>query len=259
MAPKVETSAEGLPAEGELQTPAAPAIDVEGLVAELERAGVTNTQELQNKFKASSESGRLAQLLGEERKRSESLTAQMQELSQRQASQPREDIFGEPQGQPIDIEEVVGKAYRKERAREMAQMQQMQQATFEAWNRINMDEDMALVQPIWEQKLKDPTFTFKLQSGQIDPLTEYNKTVRQYYKEMMKKSVDTIKQLRGGQPPGAPPFMESGERTSANLVSEGKRSSEAQEKLRRAQEQVNKKGLLSEEEELDVIDALLKG
>ena len=235
---------------------AKPAVNVDEFLMELEKAGVTNLPELQNKFKASSESGRLAQLLGDERKRSRELEERLDSLSSRPQARIQEDPFAASEQRPIDIEEVVAKSVEKVFTDREVKAQKIQQANLAAWNQIQQDEDYPLVQTVWENKLKDPNFVFKIQSGMIDPTNAYGETVRQYYKTMMKKSVETIKTLRGGSPPITPPYVESGERIPTNLVSETP-SGDTKKILDKARQKVKEKGFLNDEEQLDVIDTIL--
>uniref|UniRef100_A0A6H1ZTY1 Uncharacterized protein n=1 Tax=viral metagenome TaxID=1070528 RepID=A0A6H1ZTY1_9ZZZZ len=232
--------------------PPKPEVNVDELVAELERAGVTNAQELQNKFKASSESGRLAQLLGEERKHARELQAKLEQLANRPAQVP-DDIYSE---RPIDIESVVERSLEKALTTREIKAQKMQEANIASWNQIQTDEDYGLVREIWEAKLKDPNFVFRIQSGMVDPVREYTQTVRGYYKNMMKKSVDTIRQLKGGVPAASPPHIESGERIPSNIVSEDPTSGK-RKKFDEFKKKATEKGVLTPEEELDLLDALL--
>ena len=234
-----------------------PAVNVDELLVELERAGVTNVPELQNKFKASSEVGRVAQLLGDERKRSRELEEQIAQLSNRPA-RATEDPFAASSSGPIDIEAAIERSVEKVFTTREVKAQKIQQANIAAWNQIQQDEDYPLVQNVWENKLKDPNFVFKIQSGMVDPINAYTETVRKFYKEMMKKSVETIRHLKGGTPPATPPHVESGERTSANLVSETP-STDSQKKLDKYKKVVKEKGVLSDAEQLDLLDTIFAG
>lgn len=223
--------------------------EVDSLVAELEKAGVSNTQQLQKKLEASSQSGRLAQLLGDERKRSEALEEKINQiLSTRET--PAMDDFSE---KPIDIESIVAKSVNRVLDSRDQKARKIQEAQIASWQTIQGDEDYPLVRELWEEKLKDPNLVFKIQSGQTNPLDEYTSTLRQFYKGMIKKSADTIKTLKGGTI--APPHTESGGRTSANLVSEQK-GTDRDKKIGVLREKVRKQGVLNPEDELDLVDLL---
>lgn len=236
--------------------PAGPNVDE--LLAELEKAGVTSVPELQNKFRASSEVGRVAQLLGDERKRSRELEEQISRLSNQPAARVSEDPFAESTRGPIDIEAALERSVEKVLTKRELKAQQFQQANIEAWNQIQQDEDYHLVRPIWEEKLKDPNFVFKIQSGMVNPVNAYTEEVRKFYKEIVKKAAGTIKTLRGATPGSIVlPYTESGERTSANLVSETLDGSK--KGLEKYQKIVKEKGVLSDDEQLAVLDTIFAG
>ena len=234
------------------ETPPKPEVNVDELVAELEKAGVTNAQDLQNKFKASSESGRLAQLLGEERKHARELQARLEQMSNRPMQVP-DDIYTE---KPIDIESVVERSLEKALTAREIKAQKAQEVNMAAWNQIQTDEDYGLVKEVWESKLRDPNFVFKIQSGMVDPVREYTQTVRGFYKQMMRKSVDTIKQLKGGAPSVSPPHMETGERVPQNIVSQDP-SSGKRKTFDEFKKKAMDKGVLTPDEELDLLEKLL--
>lgn len=254
--PTVELPSTGEPAKGAVTPAVSAAPNVDELLVELEKAGVTNAAELQNKFKASSEVGRMAQLLGDERKRSRDLEDRLSQLSNKSADRSSEDPFAASTGGPIDIEAALERSVEKVLTKRELKAQQFQQANIEAWNQIQQDEDYHLIRPIWEEKLKDPNFVFKIQSGQTNPVNAYTEEVRKFYKQTVKKAADTIKTLRGNTPGSiVPPHVESGERTPANIVSTGP-ADERKTKLDNARKIVEKKGFLDDDEALSVIDSI---
>lgn len=230
-----------------------PAVDVDGLIAELEKAGITNTQELQGKLDAGSQVGRMAELLGQERKRNEELTARLENPAPKPQNDFDLDEYGE--GQPLDIEAVVVRSVDKALTAREKKMAQVQQAQLQAYQRIKGDEDYHLVASIWEQKEKDPAFIFGVQNGSVNPVDEYTSIVRNFYKGLVQKSHDTIKTLTGGEKVKQP-HVETGERSSGNIVSEEPGQDEASKYRAALKEKVNKGQALTSEEELALVDSI---
>jgi hypothetical protein len=239
-----------------------PKPDIEGLIKVLEKAEISDPQRLQGKLEAGTQVGHLAKLLGDERKRSAELEETLRQ--QRDHIKPRkpddlEDFMENPSG-AIDIESIVARTtrqvYRSERAREAKEAERIQKANIEAWSRIQTDQDYPLIKDVWEDRLKDPAFVYQIQSGQVDPVLEYTNMVRGFYKKTIGESRKIIEMLRGNIPAAAPPHVERGGRVPANLVSESRPESEADKKIKATREKVDKGGLLSSEEELDIMDAV---
>ena len=67
------------------------AVDVDGLMEELSKFGVESTTDLSGKLEAGQQSGRLAQLLGDERKRTAELEAQLR--TPPQVPKPQQDYM----------------------------------------------------------------------------------------------------------------------------------------------------------------------
>lgn len=249
--PQIEEGKETPP-----EIPTEKKVDVEGLISELERAGVSNTQELTGKLEASVQAGRLAQLLGEERNR----TRQLEDELRKTAVQKPVDDYGVP-STAIDIESTLERTVNRVLSKRDEAAALKQQRLIDTWNTISGDEDYPLVQPIWEEKLKDPKFVFAIQSGIKNPIDEYTKTVRNYYKNITKRAAETISQLRGGGAGGVdkPPHMETGERTglhSKNLVA-GKTGADTGKVVDNAKDKIKKQGALGDEEMLDILGTIM--
>lgn len=227
-------------------------IDVDGLISELERAGVKDAAELSGKLRASQETGRLAQLLGDERKARADLEARLNQLEQKPA--PKHDFMDDySENKPIDIEAALERTINRVLTKKEEQQRKIQEENLRKWNAIVSDDEYGVVKEIWEEKLKDPNLVMKIQNGMVDPIQEYNKTVRGYYKTLLQKSHETITTMRGGKV--APPHVETGER-SANIVSTTPSGSEAERKIKEMKAKTDKGHLLSQEEELEMMDLL---
>jgi len=221
----------------------AKAPDVESLVKELEKAGVTTTQELQGKLTASKEAGQLANLLGDANKRIEN-------LEQAAKMPPAEPEYDYSEGQPVDIESMLNNVLDKREA----QTRQVQQQAMAIWQGIQTDPDYGLVKDVWEAKIKDSNFNMAIQSGKKDVAKEYMETVREYYKGIAKQSLDTITTLQKGGVPTTPHV--EGE---AQLPGVPTPINTEQETVTKAKEKVATGGRLSEDEEMAALDAILKG
>lgn len=220
--------------------------DTDNLLDELKAAGVTNTEQLQNKLKASSESGHLAYLLGEERREKAELAKNLEELRSKPVSEDNSTDYG----QPVDLQGEIRKAFRMEKEEERKQMAVAQQNMMAAWNTIQNDEDFHLVKPVWEEKLKDPNFVFSIQSGQVNPVDEYQKTLRKFYKGIVARSAETIEKLSGGKV--KTPVVEQDANLAAAVEDEDR---ETNKELETYQKKVNKGGQLTEAEELAALQA----
>lgn len=216
---------------------------------------VQTPQQLEGKMKASSEAGRLAQLLGEERQRTENYEARLRELET--ASIPPKKNPYEYDGDldtpnTVNLEDAITNVYRKERAREQQAQMQHQQKALKAWSAIQSHKDFPKVKEVWEEKLKDPYFVYQIQSGQIDPQMAYRDTVDEYKDNLLGKTLETIETIRKGAMP-TPPHVESGgaaPTNATNLVSEGQTGESKEEKrFNELKEKVNKGQLLSPDEE----------
>jgi len=231
-----------------------PTIDVDSLVSELEKAGITNTDELSGKLRASQETGRLAQLLGDERKRTADYEARLRELENKPAPK-QQDFMDYGEGQTIDIESAIERSVSKVINREKEAQRIAQEQNLKKWNFIQSDKDYNVVKDVWENKLKDPNFVYQVQSGAIDPVQNYNETKIDYYKTLLQKSHETLKTLHGTGKV-APPHLETGERSSANVVSETPSITEAEKRRAALKEKTDKGHILTTEEELELIDTI---
>ena len=228
-------------------------VDVDGLMAELERAGVTNAEELTGKLRASQESGRLAHLLGDERKQRTELEQRLKELESKPKQQ---DFMDYPEGQPIDIEAAIERSIARTLDKREKKALEAQQRNLANWNRIQNDEDYHLVKEIWEEKLKDPGFVMQIQTGAKNPIDEYTTTLRKYYKTLLQKTHETITTLQG-KDKVKPPHVETSERAPTNMVSEGEDVSVYRKVLDRMHAKVATGYVLTDEEEALAAEATL--
>ena len=229
-----------------------PTTDVDGLIAELEKAGVSNVEQLEGKLIASSQAGNLANQLGTARDEIAALGAALKESNERTRSE--QPLVEEETDLSGMIKRDVRAAMKEEREEENKVYRQAQQTSLAMWNAIQNDPNYHLVKDVWEAKIADPNFTVKTQQGLHNPYKEYTDTVLDYYKGIAKRSVETIKTLTGKSDVTVPHV--EGEGQVAPPPSESEKSAQ-EEKLTRYKEKVDKGGRLTEEEELDALVANL--
>lgn len=233
-----------------------PANETELLIAELERAGVSTVSELDGKLTASREAGNLANQLGTARGEIAELKAMI--ANQQVQTPASEKTYGQEE---TDLDSLIGKAVKKEiradRDEQTTLNRQAQQSSLTMWNAIQNDPDYDLVKEVWEEKTKNPNFGFKVQQGLLNPYKEFTDTVREYYKGIAKRSVDTIKQLQGkGETPV--PHIEEGGRVATNLISgTPSQPGEVEATLKEKRDKAEK-GKLTYEDELDIVGTLFK-
>jgi hypothetical protein len=257
--PTIET--DGKPAET-AATPKTATPHAE-LVAELEKFGVKNAEQLQGRMVASQEAGRLANQLGDARKEISEMRAMMERLHQQQQAPrqaPQQNDWGNEQvpdkaAGTIDLSDLVGKAVEGAISKRERAVQMHQQRAFEAWNKIQSDPDFPIVKEKWEAKLKDPNFALKFQAGAVDPYSEYQELLRDTYKSAVSRSAEIIKSLTTGA--GPPQVHLEGQGKVSGI--EGNKTPDKDKTLNPLREKVNKGKLLSEDEELAALMKVLGG
>jgi len=198
-----------------VETPVeAPEVKPEDKAAELlqalEAVGIDSPEKVQSTYQASAQTGQMANLLGEERKRAQQLEQRLAQLEQ-QSRQPRQDDYGyydTQQNTASLTADQVEAAARKVLGEYVQSQQQAQMATAHEFSRIQSDQDYPAVRSIWERHLQNPNVQLALQSGQTNLQDQYNTVVRGYYKGLLMQSKETIQgYVQKGQP--TPPHMET--------------------------------------------------
>jgi len=222
-----------------------PKTEVDELVAELEKLGITDSTQLQGMDRASKEAGNLANIVGD-------LRAEVADLKQVKTKPPQETEYLEPEGG--DLRSIIRDELRGVQKETAEASTKARNIMLGQYKQIKGDPYYPQVKEIWNEKLKDPEFVFDLQSGETDPLREYDKVVREYLVGIAKRSVDTIKTLQGGGKPAAP-HLETGARIpgAPELKDDDKRRG----KVKETREKVDKGKILDLDEEIDLLDAVL--
>lgn len=224
--------------------------EIQALLSTLEKVGIRTPQHIEGIAANAREFGNVSNLLGAERQRALELERRLHELEMR--PQPKRDSFDYSQAEnsPVDLEAVIRKVVRTESEAKEAKMIEVQKRQLQAWNAIQSDSDYNHVKPVWEEKLKDPNFVYQINMGAVDPVREYQETVRDFYKGLAMQAKTVIEQYKGKTV--NPPHMETGER-SGNLVSEGVGKVHPLEKrFNELKAKTAKGGILSPDEELEL-------
>lgn len=238
-----------------VEAPPAGEIDYSDLVSKLEKAGITKPEQLDGKLQAASERGHLANLLGA---RNQEIAEMKRMLMEMQAAQqkPHKSNYGdEPEAGAIDIGDLIEKKVSGVIQREKQQALEQQQRAWAAWSEIQQDDDYHLVADKWTAKMSDPNFAIALQTGTVNPVKEYQKMLREHYKGAVRLAAETIKSLtQGVKPPNV--HVEGTGRVSADKTREVPETQKTTNQLR---DKVNTGKLLSEDEELAALQAVLLG
>lgn len=229
-----------------------PAVDETGaLLAELEKAGVSNAEQLQGKLTASSQAGNLANQLGTAR----SEIAELKTMMEANQVKVRDESFGSEEADLNSImEKSVEKVLDKRDKRQREYNAEVQQATNTMWGKIYNHPKYDVIKSTWEKKFENPNFSMQIQQGLLNPLEEFHNTLNEYWEGIAKRSVNTIKTLQGKGDVTIPHVEEEGQ-TSAPATEEEK--SDNRKTLDRLQE-ISKKRPLTSDEEMEAIEAALR-
>lgn len=221
-----------------------PKTEVDDLVTELEKLGITDSKQLQGMDRASKEAGNLANIVGD-------LRTEVADLKQVKTKPSQDTEYLEPEGG--DLEQVLERILDRREKRNVEVSTKARNIMLGQYKTIKEDKFYPQVKEIWNEKLKDPEFVFDLQSGETDPLRAYDQLVREYLVGIAKRSVDTIKTLQGGKL--AAPHMETGARIPG--APEVKDDDKRKTKVKETKEKVDGGKILNLDEELDLLDTVL--
>lgn len=222
-----------------------PAAEVEELLAELEKVGITDATKLQGTIRASREAGNLANLVGE-------LRAEIGEMKKAKERVPAQEQDVEPAGQ--DLEQLMNTILDKRDTKKAQDQYNYNRMVLQQHQEIKDDKFYPQVKEIWDEKLKDANFAFEIQNGIVNPVKEYDKLVREYLVGMAQRSAETIKTMQGGKP--LAPHVESG--AARVSVTSGSTDEDKMPKTKELREKTLKGHVPTEEEQLEAIGEMLK-
>lgn len=180
------------------------------ILDELEANGINSVEKVQNVVTASSESGNLARMLGEQRQMTENLQRQIEQLTQ----QPQQQSYDYDQPQGVDVESIkraVRDVYQNDILK--PQIEQTNRVYGEL-GQIQNDPDYTLVNEMWNKHFNSPQTQHRIMTGQSSPKSEYDSLVRTYYREALKKTHGALKGVVENK--ARPPHVEVGDQSHAH-------------------------------------------
>ena len=221
------------------------------LLKTLESLGVDSPEKVQNLATAASQTGHMANLLGELRRSNEELKT---ELSQARVSRPTnasyDEIYGSPATPNVDIETAVERAIGRYMDGQMKNQMRAQQQVLSEISSIQNDPDYAFVEEQWNKVYNDPVIRTKVIAGETTPMVEYNRLKNNFFRNALIKMRDVLKS--GGSLPGTtkPPHVET---NMPNLLPSRQTGVTQKERLR----EVSKQATGSDDDIMKMLDALL--
>jgi len=160
------------------------------LLNQLEKLNVSTPEDLTNMAQASSQSGHLANLLGDANKKIEALTQKMDGMQTPHSQE------GYEYNESPDLKSIVRNELRGFYTDEVIKPQQEAQGRILGeMAQIQKDPDYGLVASDWAEHYNTPQVQQKIYSGQSSPMAEYNTFVRSYLRGFLTKTTETLKGL----------------------------------------------------------------
>jgi len=247
------------PTEEVVVEPPAGEIDVESIMAKLNELDKTTPEAIDGMATASRESGNLARMLGDERKRNEQLQAELNQS--RNTPQPKPtndfDLDNYAEGQPVDIEKAVESAVERVVTKREKIAQEANQRSFAEQQSILTDNNYQVpeIRAAFEAVRNDPATMMQLQTGQTTLSGLWNNVKDSYKDNLLLEARKVIDSQRGKSP--APVHVERGGQTPENLIQEPKDGDARAKKINDIKAKVNSGHIPTAEEELDALDLLL--
>jgi len=177
--------------------PAQPNDDLQAIMTKLDEFGISKPEQLDNKMRAASESGRLANIVGE-------LREEVAELkSAPPAPQPSEyDNDG------VDIDAAIGNAVTKALDEREAKARKVHLARASEARTIRSNENYKIVGPKFERYMNSPEANSRMGNGET-PTSIFNKMVIGEYRDMMVQMKTAVESSTGNPGQTAVPHMET--------------------------------------------------
>jgi hypothetical protein len=227
--PKVQPEGEPMQLEGATEGATEPGavapeqtVDLDALVATLDKIGVRDAQHLEGLHRTAQAHGPTANELGQARQQIENLQREV-EMLKRGPTPRQQDPYADPyaEGQPIDLRSEVRAAVREEIRPELRNFYQdevmkPQQASAEAYWRdvegAESSEYFPMVEQEYREHLSKPAIQRALAQGRTSHTNELHKLVGAKFRELGQNLKSAANLLKGQQPQGAtPPHMETGQ------------------------------------------------
>ena len=178
--------------------------EVMGMLKQFE---INSPEKVENVVKASQQTGRMAQLLGEQRDANRQLMAKLEALEKKSAHPQNSDDYEE---KPVDLEGTIENVISRVLEKEKRKQTEMTQRQWAAYNEIQADEDYNLVKDAWDNYVRQPEVAYSFHSGSIDPVREYNKFVRKFQRKLLQRTRGLLEQVTTGTKKATIPHMEQG-------------------------------------------------
>jgi hypothetical protein len=179
------------------------------LLAELEKFGVANPDQLAGALTAGKEAGNIARMLGDERQQSKKLAQEIAQL--RQAMTQQKPKSNEP---PINSDGSIDlKALIRDELRDFYQQdvigpqQRFARSFYQEMQEVTNDEDYDSVKTVFDQHISSPAVQQKIYSGQTTVRREFERTLRAAYKGLLAQSASALHGFTASRQ--SAPFVES--------------------------------------------------
>jgi len=225
---------------------------VDSLLAELEKANVKTPAQLEGHLTNARDYHKIQ---SERDSLANELRAMQEKIDGLSKPQPVQDDWGETPTQVGLTEEGMINALKRWDEQKQQESFYVQQKQLEAYDAIINDPDYSLVRESWEAQCKDPRFLAELNSGRKDAVGAYKELVIDTQKRMLVKASDTLKQLHGVKPVSTPHV----EQVGRGGVGPEPDANDTKEIFNKVTAEVNQGRVLKEEEQLAMLDRLLKG
>lgn len=202
--------------------------EVMGMLKQFE---INSPEKIENVVKASQQTGRMAQLLGEQREANRQLLTKLETLEKKGVPQSYQANDGYEE-KPIDLEGTIENVLSRFWNKKQEEQARMTQQHWAAFNEIQTDDDYTLVKDAWEQYVRQPDVAYSFQTGSADPVKEYNKFVRTFQRKLLHRTRGLLEQVTTGTKKTTPPHMEQG----ANVPPMPQESTDFQEKKKEIKE-----------------------
>jgi len=136
-----------------------PTENAHDLAEKLTELGIDNVEKAEGVVKAGQEAGRLANMLGDERRRNSELEALLRDSQSQRVDPSNTDDYG------VDLGAVVGKEMSKFWDKKQNEAQQMQQRQMHEFQKIRSHKNYALVGKEFEEYIKTPDYQTELMTG----------------------------------------------------------------------------------------------
>ena len=219
--PKVEPTGEPMQLESAPEGATEPTVqpesqvDIDGLVATLEKIGVRNPQHLEGIYNTAQAHGPTAQELGQARQeiaRLQQEVATMKQTPQRPAD-PYANPYDQSQGTPIDLEQSVERAAERVIHRTILEPQaKMSEAYWRDVETVQSSEYYPMVQEDFQVHIQKPHVQRALATGQTTQTQELYKIVGAKFKDIAQNLKSAASSLKGQTPAQTqPPHIETGQ------------------------------------------------